>query len=154
MVWGILEQIPYLGGMSNLLGDNVLPRWTTILLAIMCVISVVRHRKITTPKSEYTPYLPIFWILIIIAVIVPDGRYVPPILTIFGTIAALRSGYLGWFWFNPFAAMWSAFCIMEMSVESELTTLQPYTGALMTFGIVSFVQYIVCLLYTSDAADE
>ena len=145
LVWGILEQIPYLGGMSNLLGDNVLPRWTTILLAIMCIISVVRHRKITTPKSEYTPYLPIFWILIIIAVIVPDGRYVPPILTIFGTIAALRSGYLGWFWFNPFAAMWSAFCIMEMSVESELTTLEPYTGALMTFGIVSFVQYIVYL---------
>ena len=34
---------------------------------------------------------------------------------------------------------------MEMSVESELTTLEPYTGALMTFGIVSFVQYIVYL---------
>ncbi|MFL2977158.1 MAG: hypothetical protein ACJZ49_06405 [Candidatus Thalassarchaeaceae archaeon] len=145
LVWGILEQIPYLGETSNLLGESVLPRWTTILLAIMCVISVVRHRKITIAKSEYTPYLPIFWILIIVAVIVPDGRYVPPILTIFATFAALRSGYLGWFWFNPFAAMWSAFCIMEMSVESGLTTLQPYTGALMTFGVISFVQYIVYL---------
>ncbi len=145
LVWGLLEQIPYLGGMSNLLGEGVLPRWTTILLAIMCAISVIRHRKITMPKSEYTPYLPIFWILIIVAVIVPDGRYVPPILTIFSTIAALRSGYLGWFWFNPFAAMWSAFCIMEMSVESELTNLEPYTGALTTFGIVAFIQYIVYL---------
>ena len=142
---GILVQIPYLGGNSNLLGDDVLPRWTTILLAIMCLISVVRHRKITTPKSEYTPYLPIFWILIIIAVIVPDGRYVPPILTIFATVTALRSGYLGWFWFNPFAAMWSAFCIMEMSFESEFTNLEPYTGALTTFGLVAFVQYIVYL---------
>ena len=145
LVWGILEQIPYLGGMSNLLGDDVLPRWTTILLAIICVISVVRHRSISEPKLEYTPYLPIFWLLLIVAVIVPDGRYVPPILTVFSTIAALRSGYLGWFWFNPFAAMWSAYCVMEMSVESELTTLEPYTGAMMTFGIVAFVQYIAYL---------
>lgn len=143
LVWGILESIPYIGDMSNLLGDGVLPRWTAILLAITCVISVLRHRSITKPKFEYTPYLPIFWTLVIIAVIVPDGRYVPPLLTIFCTLVALRSGYLGWFWFNPFAAMWSAFCIMEMSVENELTTVDPFTASLMTFGLVAFVQYIV-----------
>ena len=142
LVWGILEAIPYLGEMSNLLGDNVLPRWTTILLAIVCVISVFRHKSISNPKVEYTPYLPAFWLLLIIAIIVPDGRYVPPLLTLFFTVVALRSGYLGWFWFNPFAVMWSAYSVMEMSVESDITTLEPYTGALFSFGFVAFIQYI------------
>ena len=145
LIWGVLEGIPYVGDMSNLLGDGVLPRWTALLLAITCVISVIRHRSISEPKSEYTPYLPIFWLLLIIAVIVPDGRYVPPLLTIFATVVALRSGYLGWFWFNPFAAMWSAFSVMDMLVENEITPIDADTGALMTFGIVAFAQYIVYL---------
>jgi len=142
LIWALLESIPYVGEMSNLLGDGVLPRWTALLLAVVCAISVYRHRSIPNPKSEFTPYLPIFWLLIIIAIIVPDGRYVPPLLTIFATVAALRSGYLGWFWFNPFAAMWAASSVMSMLIENEMTTIESFTGALTTFGIVAFAQYI------------
>ena len=145
LIWALLESIPYVGEMSNLLGDGVLPRWTALLLAVVCAISVYRHRSIPNPKSEFTPYLPIFWLLIIIAIIVPDGRYVPPLLTIFATVAALRSGYLGWFWFNPFAAMWSASSVMSMLVENEMTTIETFTGAITTLGIVAFAQHICYL---------
>ena len=142
LVWDQFDLIPYLGEFSNLLGNNLLPRWSILLLIAISALSLYHHRSITNPRNEYTPYLPYFWLVVSVAVILPDARYVPGLFTVLMTALILRTGYLGWFWINPFVAGWSAVTTLDLVQENEwgLINIQEESAFAMTLGLVAFAQ--------------
>lgn len=142
LIWDRFDLLPYLGEFSNLLGDDLLPRWSILLLVAISALSLFHHRSITNPRNEYTPYLPYFWLVVSVAVILPDARYVPGLFTIIMAALMLRTGYLGWFWINPFVAGWSAVTTLDLIKENEwgLMNIHEESAFAMTLGLVAFAQ--------------
>ena len=143
IVWNQFDLLPYLSEFSNLLGNGeLLPRWSILFLIAISAISLYRHRDIANPRYEYTKYLPYFWLVVSVAVILPDARYVPGLFTCMVTVLMLRTGYLSWFWFNPLAAGWSAAVTLDLIQDNEwgLDGIQGESAIAMTIGIVSFAQ--------------